>query len=330
MSQAARLAIVRRGGEIESEHWGHVAVVDSKGRLARGIGSPEVATFLRSSAKPFQAMTAIEVGAADRFGWTNSEIAVTCSSHDASPEHLAIVRGLLSKASLDESAFRCGPHPPIDSQSREQLIKEGTPPRAIHNNCSGKHAGMLSACLAAGWPTAEYESPTHPLQQAIRDTIARLSEVDASHLPTGVDGCAVPTFFLPVQAIALMFAKLADPGSLADQDAPAASRVCQAMQEHPRLVSWRGHLTDKLGQHLGTRLVSKGGAEGVFGIGLPERKLGIAIKMLDGSARGIAAVTCRLLADFFPDADWPTIERDVNPPLLNTRRDEVGVILPAF
>jgi L-asparaginase II len=275
-------------------------------------------------------MTAIEVGGADRFGWTSSDIAVTCSSHDASAEHLAIVRGLLEKASLDESAFRCGPHPPIDSQTREQLIRENISPRPIHNNCSGKHAGMLSACLAAGWPTAEYESPAHPLQKAIRETVARLSGVDASAIPMGVDGCAVPTFFLPVQSIALMFAKLVDPGSLSEQDAMAARRVCQAMQEHPRLVSWRGHLTCKLGQHLGTRLVSKGGAEGVFGIGLPDQKLGIAIKILDGSARGIAAVACRLLADFFPDADWPTIERDVNPPLLNTRQEIVGEIVPAW
>ncbi len=330
MSQATRLALVRRAGKTESEHWGHAAIVDSAGRLVRGIGSPEVPTFLRSSAKPFQAMTSIEIGAADRFGWTSSEIAVTCSSHDASSEHLAIVRGILAKGSLDESAFRCGPHPPIDNQTREQLVREGVSPSPIHNNCSGKHAGMLLACLAAGWPTTAYESTTHPLQQAIRETVARLSGIDASSIPTGVDGCAVPTFFLPVRSIALLFARLADPDSLSEPDALAAFRVRQAMQEHPRLVSWRGHLTDKLGQHLGTQLVSKGGAEGVFGIGLPEQRLGIAIKMLDGSARGIAAVACRLLAEFFPQADWSKIESDIHPPILNTRRDIVGDIVPAF
>jgi L-asparaginase II len=127
-----------------------------------------------------------------------------------------------------------------------------------------------------------------------------------------------------------LFAKLADPDSLSEPDALAAFRVRQAMQEHARLVSWRGHLTDKLGQHLGTQLVSKGGAEGVFGIGLPEQRLGIAIKMLDGSARGIAAVACRLLAEFFPQADWSRIESDINPPILNTRRDIVGDIVPAL
>jgi L-asparaginase II len=319
-----------RGDYIESEHRGQVVVSDAAGKIVRAWGSSDASTFLRSAAKPFQAIAAITSGADEKFGWSPPERAVVVSSHDASADHLTIVRDLLTKASLDESALRCGPHPPINSLTRESLLRDNQEARPIHNNCSGKHAGMLSACLAQDWPTDSYEKPDHPLQHTIAQTIARLASIPSERLPTAIDGCAVPTFYLPIGKIALLYARLADQHFPKDKDDRAASVVTQAMALHPNLVSWPGHLTDLLGKHLGTPIISKGGAEGVFGIGLPELGLGIAIKVADGSARVLPAVACRVLSLLLPNADTTSFERALNPPLRNTRQEIVGQIEPTI
>jgi L-asparaginase II len=186
---------------------------------------------------------------------------------------------------------------------------------------------MMSACLAAGWSPAEYESASHPLQIAIRATIARLLGREPSTIPLAVDGCAVPTFSISMREIAYLYALLADADALAEPDANAARLVRNAMISHPHLVSYRGHLTDQLGGFLGQQIVSKGGAEGVFGFGLPEQKVGIAIKILDGHPRAIPAVAGQVLARYLPNVDWSAIESVINPPLINTHRDPVGRIV---
>ncbi|MBY0586403.1 asparaginase [bacterium] len=324
------LAHIYRGESLESVHFGQAVVVDSLGRILHAWGDASAPTFLRSSAKPFQAMTTISLGADEQFSWTCPERAVIISSHDASAEHLAIVEHLLRKGLLEEDSLRCGPHPPINGSTRDALIRAGVSPRPIHNNCSGKHAGMLMAARTMGWSIEEYEKPDHPLQQANAQTIGRLAQIDPKNIPLAIDGCAVPTFCLPLEKIAQMYARLVDDAGLDSRDQRSAHLVREAMQLHPELVSWSGHLTDKLGQHLGSRVISKGGAEGVFGIGLPEKGLGIAIKIIDGNPRALPAVVCQILSLLLHGVDWATMTSILNPPILNTRRDPVGRIEACF
>ena len=330
MKQAECIARVTRNGHIESEHFGQVVLCRADGQIERAFGDPDIATFMRSSAKPFQAVTVLQTGAAEKFGWTEEEIALVCASHHAEPDHLAAVRSILKKGGLTEDDLMCGPHPPIHVPSRDALIRAGEPPQRIHNNCSGKHAGMLSACRAAGWDTKTYLNPDHPLQQANQKTVLRFAGLEDEKIPIGTDGCGVPTFYLPIREMAVMYARLANE---AKDDATLhepAARISHALRAHPRMVSGTDQFTAVFGKHVGLRAFSKGGAEGVIGIGIPELGMGMAIKSSDGSSRGLAIVVCRILSELLPDLDWDAIRAAVNPPIKNTRGESVGVIESAF
>jgi L-asparaginase II len=284
---------------------------------------------MRSSAKPFQAITVLATGADDRFGWTDEEVAVVCASHAAEDKQIAVVRSILSKAGMTENDLQCGPHPPADNSTRDALIRAEEPPRRIHNNCSGKHAGMLSACRAAGWDPSNYLHADHPLQRANAATVQTVGRIERT-LETGVDGCGVPTFYATVEEIARMYAGLASEMKDNDRLHPLASRVSWAMRTHPERVSATGHFTAELTRLSAGRIIVKGGAEGVLGIGVPELGLGMAIKVADGSSRPLPAIACRLLAEYLPALDWATIRRKIHPPITNTLSAEVGTIEAAF
>lgn len=334
--QAALLAVTTRGERVESEHFGHLAVCDPAGNLIASHGDPGHWTFPRSSAKPLQAITALEQGAAERFGWTDEEIAVVCASHAAEPMHQVVVRRILARSGLSAAALGCGPHPPIDGGERRRLERAGQAPARIHNNCSGKHAGMLAASVAQGWPTASYLGADHPLQLENRRTLARFAGVPAEEMPVGVDGCGVPTYSLPLAAMATAFARLANPNLAASRDfiSPAderaAAAVGAAMIARPDLLAGTGRFNSQLGAFLGARGLAKSGAEGVFCIGLADRALGIALKVSDGSARVHPAIVCRVLRTLLPDLDWAGFEQTQDNRVRNTLRQTVGQIEAVF
>jgi len=289
------LVEVTRGSSRECLHRGAVAVVDREGRLRYATGDPDLELFLRSSAKPLQAIPLVESGGADALGLTEEELAVTCGSHAAEPVHLSAVRSILSKAGLDERALQCGAHAPGDAEAAAALVRSGQAPTAIHNNCSGKHAGMLAACRTRGWPVETYRASDHPLQREIAAIVCAFSGAARETMALGTDGCGVPTFHLTVCEVARAFARLADPSGLPSRRAEAVRRLGRAMVAYPVLTSGTGRLNTVLLEALGDRLFCKTGAEGVYGVALVGRGWGIGVKIEDGNSRGMGAVILETL-----------------------------------
>jgi L-asparaginase II len=281
-SDTLPLVALTRGGVNELLYRGAYVVVTNRGETVHAYGNPHLVTFLRSSAKPFQALPLIERGAASRFGLATSEIAVAAASHSGESVHVETVRALLGKADVPETALQCGAHLPLEQESAYALIRRNALPTAIHSNCSGKHAGMLVAAKTAGEPLDTYLDYDHPLQKRILDGLAGLAETPVTEIPVSRDGCGAPIFALPLERLALLFAKLASPVGMAPERANALRTICSAMMAHPYLVAGRGRLDARLMESRPGKVVVKSGAAGVYGVGLPELGLGIALKVEDG------------------------------------------------
>ncbi len=285
----ASLVEVWRGPIVESRHRGHLTAVAGEGETIASLGFPETVTYLRSSAKPFQALPVIVSGAADRFGFTEQEIAIACGSHSGEPIHVNTVRSMLGKIGLDESALKCGVHEPFSAEVARELARSQKPPSVLQNNCSGKHAAMLALALHIGAATESYDDWRNPVQQMIAETFANFSGVALPQIAVGVDGCGVPVFGVPVRAMALMYARLVSPAQSFDAATrDACKRIIKAMIDFPEMV---GGTKDRLDTELiragAGRLISKIGAEGVYTVGvLPSAEwpsgLGLALKIEDG------------------------------------------------
>jgi L-asparaginase II len=277
-------AAVRRGELVESVHRGRLAVCDPEGVMLEAYGDPEAYVYLRSSAKPFQALPLVLSGTADAFGLTDEELAVACASHNAEKPHLAAVRAILEKAGLDESDLQSGPHPPMYGPAAAELARGGEEPRPIHGNCSGKHAGMLAVCAHEGYETLSYRDPGHPLQRRILGLIARVCGVQEDEVLVAGDNCGVPAFALPLRSFATGLARIATGEEMPDEIRGAGLRIRDAMRAHPFMVAGTGRLDTELMER--TRLLVKGGAEAVLAVGNPE-SWGMALKISDGSQRAV-------------------------------------------
>ena len=315
-----------RGGLIECVHRGSAAVCDTEGRLRWFVGNPDERVFLRSGAKPFQAMAAVLAGAVERFGLTPRELAVMASSHSAEPHHLDAIRSLLSKIGLSEAYLQCGVHPPINIDAAADLWRRGEEPSQLCNNCSGSHAGLLAACVAAEWSTERYGDPDHPVQSRIRGILAAFADLDRSAIPEAIDNCAVPTFRLSLKSAATAFARLATGNGLPSDLAPAAMRVRDAMTLHPDLVGGEGRFDSDLMVAGAGTLISKGGADGFQGVGLIGEALGIALKMSAGNGPAATVATCALLAQLraIEPSTLPILEQYHEPNTVNLRGAVVG------
>ena len=295
----AIVAETTRGGITESIHHGVVAVANTDGDLVAGWGDPDLVVFFRSSAKPFQAVPLVECGAADAFGFTPPELALACASHSGEPSHRATATRMLAKIGLTEGDLRCGSPPPYDEVAGARTIAGVDPPTPLGCDCSGKHAGMLAACVHLGYPTDSYLDPAHPLQQRIRAVMGEVLRTDPERLPLGVDGCGVPTFAAPVRAFAASYATLAAPERAApghgSDHAAALNRLRAAMIAHPENVGGTGMLVTDLMALAGGSLVVKSGAEGLLCVGAAAAGLGIAVRILDGSFRAHAVVIAAVL-----------------------------------
>lgn len=319
---------VVRGGLVESRHAVHVAVADASGRLVSSIGDADRVTYYRSAAKPFQTLPLIEDGVADGLGLTEDEIALCCGSHEGEDAHLAGARSILAKAGIDEGALRCGPHAPFSSAAAKALAAAGREPERIHNNCSGKHAGMLALAAAHGWPLEGYHQEHHPVQVRMREEVVRWTGVPDSAVATGIDGCGVTCFAVPLGAMAASFARF---GAAAHAGA-APARVVRAMHERPFMVGGTGRCCTRVMERTGADAFVKLGAEGVYGGGLPARGLGFAIKVEDGGRRAVEAALIRVLEGLgvLSDRDVAALGRFAEPPVRNTRDDVVGVVRATF
>jgi L-asparaginase II len=285
----ASLVEVWRGPIVESRHRGHLTAIDGKGETIAALGQPETVTYVRSSGKPFQAIPVIVSGAADRFGFTEQEMAIACGSHSGETIHVDTVRSMLSKIGLDESALKCGVHEPFSAEVARELTRTQTPPNVLQNNCSGKHAAMLALARHVGAPTGSYDEWRNPVQQAIAKTVAEFSDIPLAQIAIGTDGCGVPVFGIPVRAMALMYARLvAPPESFDAATRNACERIVKAMIDFPEMV---GGTKDRLDTEMikagKGRLISKIGAEGVYTVGVLASEqwpngAGLALKIEDG------------------------------------------------
>lgn len=308
-----------RGEVVEAWHDVHVAVVDRTGRLVAHTGDPRLVTFWRSAAKPFQAAPLVADGVMERFGITDQELALACASHSSEPAQVGKVRELLAKIGCAERDLLCGPHPPLSERVAQDYQSRGVRLTAVYSNCSGKHAGMLALARHHGWPTEFYTRPEHPVQQRCLAEISRWAEVPKERIATGVDGCGVVCFALPLRNMALAYAKL---GS--GEGTPARSplpRLAATMLHHPELIAGEGRpCTELMRAHPG-RVIAKVGAEGVYCALLVGEGLGVALKVADGhalaSALALAAVLETLGLRPLPAALGPR-------PNLNTRGEPVG------
>lgn len=292
---SAPLIEVTRGLEVESKHRGFIAVIDPLGNIVAQLGDSATRTHFRSAAKPFQALPIVTTGAAEHFQFSAQELAVINGSHSGEAHHLAAVQSILDKTGLSEAALQCGAHMPFDEATTKQLRATGQAPRVLHNNCSGKHAGMLALATFLKHPLDNYLDPNHPIQLLIRNTLARFTAVPADEIGVAIDGCSAPVFSTTMAAMARSYAQLVgiEHTSLAtDQTLSlAASRIVKAFIEHPAMIGGtRNRLDTDLMQVARGQVISKVGAEGVQLLGvLPCERyphgLGIAIKVEDGDIK---------------------------------------------
>ena len=285
----------------------HVAVVDVDGGLRAGLGNLVEPVFFRSAAKLFQALPLVEDGGVEHFGLTPAEIAVTCGSHGGEPGHVAVVSALLAKAGLSAEALRCGPQAPMHLPSATELFRRGITPGRVHNNCSGKHAGMLALARLHGWPLDDYLATDHPVQRRMLTTVAQWTGVAPEGFLLGGDGCGLPTFAAPLPVLALGFARwmaaaLGD--DLAGADA-APGRILRALREAPEQLAGTGRLCTALMAGGEGRLVVKLGAEGVYGAALLRQGevLGVALKVPDGAWRAVEVALVHALASLDPSLE---------------------------
>lgn len=288
---------VTRGALVESRHRGALAVVDRGGSTTITIGDVSEPVYPRSAIKLMQALPLVESGAAERFGLTDAEIALTVSSHNGEPEHVAAARSILSKAGLSEAALECGPQWPARDEDRCALLSHGEPSRRIHNNCSGKHAGMLAAAVHLGLDPRGYVRRDHPLQARIRQTMAEMTGAALSDDRCGIDGCSVPTWAAPLEAWARAFARVATGGDLPEERGRAVEWIRRAVASHPFMVAGSGRFCTRVMEATGPAAFVKTGAEGVFCAALPERGLGIALKIDDGASRASETLMAAVLGE---------------------------------
>jgi L-asparaginase II len=320
------LVEVFRGGLVESRHRGAIAVVDAHGAMVLAIGDITKAVFPRSAVKPLQALLLVESGAADRYAFGDEELALACASHNGEPAQVEVVTRMLSKADLDLSALGCGTHWPSSQTAAFALARAGVMPSALHNNCSGKHAGFLSVACALGVDHRGYWRPDHAVQRHVRAVLEDLTDAPLSDDDRAIDGCSVPTWAIPIANLARAFAKFGTGRGLALGRADAAARLRAACARKPWYVAGTGRFCTEVMQLLGLRVLVKTGAEGVFCAALPELGFGIAIKCDDGAGRAAEAIMAALIARFvrLDDVERAIVASFVRPSLRNWNGTEVG------
>jgi L-asparaginase II len=290
------LVEVLRGAVVESAHRGAVSVFDADGKPVWEIGDTARPVFPRSAVKAIQALPLVESGAADAYGFGDRELALACASHSGEPAHVKLAQAMLAKAGLDRTALECGAHWPSSHDATIALAREGGVPNALHNNCSGKHAGFLCTCVHAGIAHHGYVKSGHALQEMVRDAMQAVTGAahDVDHC--GTDGCSIPTYAVPLRSFALGFARMATGRGFAPERAKAAKRLFVACMAEPFLIAGTGRADVALMQAAPGRIFVKTGAEGVYCAALPELGLGIALKCDDGAGRAAEAMIAAVLA----------------------------------
>lgn len=328
MTQAVPMVEVWRGAFPESLHRGHAVICDAAGQVVEAWGDPDKVILPRSSVKMIQALPLIESGAAAAAGLSEAQLALACASHQGAAIHTDMVRAWLADLGMGDDDLRCGPEVPRDRETKHAMIRAYGTPCQYHNNCSGKHSGFLTLArhLGAG---PEYVDPSHPVQLAVREAFEDVTGMASPGF--GIDGCSAPNFATTVHGLAramAFFAGAREDG--AGKRERAAARLARAMAHFPELVAGEGRACTELMRAMGGTIAIKTGAEAVFTAILPERKLGIALKIEDGATRASECAIASLLVKLgVLEAGHPATRKRLNPPVVNRRDIEVGCIRPA-
>lgn len=324
------LVEVTRGPLVENRHRGHVAVVDWQGKLLWSAGDPQHITYWRSSAKPVQALPVVELGAADHYGITPAELALFCASHNGEPFHTQTVQDIFAKIGQDYHLLQCGVHAPYHKATAKALLLAGEEPSVLHSNCSGKHSGMLTLVTHLNYNPSNYLDLDHPLQQTILDYIAEMTDYPREQIAIGTDGCGVPVHGLPIYNMSLAYARLARPQGLGKEREEACSRVTKAMMAHPEMISGTEGFCTKLMQAAPGKLIAKGGAAGVYCVGIIGAGIGITVKCEDGSSRGRDPVVVEILKElgYLSPQEVKSLEAFHHPQNINHRKEKCGEVRP--
>lgn len=325
------LSVMMRAGRIESGHYGHLTVVSPDGEVRLALGAAEQPIYARSTLKPIQILPLFLTGAADAYGLPDTALAVGMASHAGQPMHVEAVQALLTRAGLSAEMLQCGMHMPLHEPTSHQLIREGREPEVRQCNCSGKHAAMLAVCRHEGWSLETYRDPDHPLQRWIRELLGRFTDMTPTDIGFGVDGCGVPVWNLPLNKLALAFARLGEPDGLEGDLKAAVQRATAVMARHPELISGPGRIDTELMRAGEGRLLAKIGGEGVHAGAVRGAGLGWAMKVMDGNRRAIAPALASALAQLgHPIPVTEGLQTHLAPVVKNNRGEIVGSIEAAF
>ncbi len=322
---------VFRGDLIESRHHVSIAVVRADGKLVGSSGDPDIVAFWRSCAKPFQAMPMIVEGAAEAWRFGPDALALACASHNGEERHVVLARAMLAASGSSESDLVCGPHSSLNEDVAKAMAARGEKPTKAHNNCSGKHAGMIALARHRGFPVAGYANADHPVQRLVLTEVARWTGLSEAAVPHATDGCGVPSFALPLRAMALAWSRLG--AALAGdrianyprESQQAAARLIESMRAEPFLIAGTGRLDTELASAASGRVIAKVGAEGVYCATIPEQRLGLALKVEDGATRCLNPALLGLLEVLLPGTVKDLAEQR-RPGIRNTLGNEVGHI----
>ncbi|QHT59942.1 asparaginase [Paenibacillus lycopersici] len=303
------LVIATRGGVIENVHGGHAAVVSADGAIMAEAGNASVWTYMRSTAKPVQALPAIMGGVLEAYGLGDDAVALMCASHQGTPAHIAVLERMLAQTGVREEQLVFAPQLPANLEARDEVIRRGGQPRKLYHVCAGKHIGMLALCKVRGWPMETYAEREHPLQQELLRTVAALADLEPEAVGCAIDGCGLPVFALPLWRLALIYARFAAWDAAAADGGPdspvaaaptggamaaAAGRIAAAMRRHPALVEGPGRLASAM---LGDgNVVAKSGAQGVFVFALGREGIAGVVKLADGTETPWPEAVCAMLA----------------------------------
>ncbi len=292
---AEPLVEITRGDIVERIHCGHIVVVDDSKKIIYSKGDPYKFTFMRSSAKPVQAMPLIISGAAEHFNFTDEEIAIMCASHYAETNHLEILYSIMDKIRVKESDLLCGDATSLKPSHAFHLARKNLPDRQLFNDCSGKHLGMLAYTLFKKRSIKNYLDTEHKTQQDILRTFADFCEYPMEKISLGIDGCSAPVFALPLYNMALSYLKLSNTSLLNKSIQTHANRIFDAMTTHPEMVAGSDGFCTELMRITKGKMIGKIGAEGVYCIGIKDRELALAVKIEDGNMSVLSSVVIEVL-----------------------------------
>ena len=322
---------VTRNETVESRHFGAAVVCDEKGNVIESWGDIECLIFPRSALKPMLAIQLIESGASDHYCLNDAELSLACSSHQGEQIHQNLVASWLNRLGLTEDHLACGAVLPEHTESAHQLLAAGQTGCRIHHNCSGKHTGLLTTALQLNFPLQNYHLLEHPIQQLSMDILSDMADINLRQFPIGIDGCGLPAPTMPLVQLGRAVARFAKPANLCDRRSKAIYRLQEAISNEPLYIAGHGTVVSELNEVSKGKVLAKTGAEGIVTAALPERGLGIALKIADGASRA-SSVALLAILDFLKalsDDEKQELQAHISPTLFNSRGRSVGAIRPA-